>query len=68
MPTKLINYDQCCGENDIFSRSSLRRLAIARVDPPYNIINYFHRPTFHFNELGGFFSVSLLLFLRFLEA
>lgn len=63
-PTKLINYDQCCGENDIFSRSSFRWLVIARADPVYNIINYFHRPTFHFNELGGFLQS---LFLRFLN-
>lgn len=33
MPTKLINFDECCGKNDIFSRSSLRWIAIAQVYP-----------------------------------
>jgi hypothetical protein len=58
MPTKLINYDQCCGENDIFSRSSLRWLAIARVDPRTTLLITFIDQHFILMNWEDFFSLS----------
>lgn len=45
LPTKLINYDQCCGENDIFSCDRTRvdphiTLLITFIDQHFILMNW----------------------------